>query len=141
MPKPEELINIPLAAKGYLTRKQSQDVEDNMAVQDLSNSYPIVRTQYVFSVARGFYGDIIYLLDWNNPVPNAWYFTQSKQNFVVVSGGLARIPFMDTAGLSLIVSNLIARILGASCTANADYQGSFDEIGRASCRERVCQYV
>src|SRR3546814_4565777 len=59
--------------------------EDNMAVQDLSNSYPIVRTQYVFSVARGFYGDIIYLLDWNNPVPNAWYFTQSKQNFVVVS--------------------------------------------------------
>src|SRR3546814_2310044 len=99
IPKPEELINLPLAAKGYLTLKQSQDVEDNMAVQDLSNSYPIVRTQYVFSVARGFYGDIIYLLDWNNPVPNAWYFTQSKQNFVVVSGALARMPLMTTAGL------------------------------------------
>jgi hypothetical protein len=125
-PTPQELIKIPLSAKGYLTPDQARDVGKNMPVQDPSNSYPIVRAQYVFSIARAYYPGIIYLIDWNNDLPNAWYFTQSKQNFVIVSGGLARLPTMDTAGLSLILSNLIARHLGAKCSGSADYTGSFD---------------
>lgn len=126
VPMPAELINIPASAKGYLSPIQATNVQNNMPTQNPSNGATIPSAQYVFSIASAFYDDIIFLLDWNNPTPNAWYFNQTKQNFIVLTGGLVRLPFMDVGGLSLIVSNLIARYQGAKCTGDADYEGAFD---------------
>src|SRR3546814_8120211 len=58
----------------------------------------------------------------------------------------------ETKGMTLAVSGFIAAIDQSRhslvpllwCSANPSgpvEQGAFDEIGRASCRERVCQYV
>lgn len=122
------LMNIPLSALGFLTREQAEEVERAMGPQDLGNSMLLTQALYLFGIFRGTYKDIAFVVDWANTTPNAWYFMDYRQRYVVVSGGLLRVPGLMLHGLSIVLSHLVANSRGIGCTAEADWEGMRNEL-------------
>lgn len=122
------LINIPPGAWAYFTDEQAADIEDKIGDQNLGNSGVIATVHYLFNVHRGFYKKLFFVVDWSNRSPNGWYFNAFDQQFIVLSGALARVPELGRSGLAIVLGNLIARSAGYKCNGIADYEGVADVL-------------
>lgn len=119
------LINIPDTASRYFTEKQSEEIAQNTGSWDYGNSVPISTSKYLFSVYGAFYANFNFVIDWNRELPNAYYFEDFGQMYIVLSGGLLRNKSIDRDGLAIVLSHLIAVSQGQKCVGVADYYGIF----------------
>jgi hypothetical protein len=117
------VFNIPKSAALYFSESQSIALLRVGGSSGLGNSQAVSNFMYLKKLFRGFYGDIYYMPDWTEDTPNAWHFNQMGQHFIVVSGGLLRLPTLSVAGLSIILSHLVAQSQGVRAVGEADYEG------------------
>lgn len=128
IPLGQAVVNVPASALGYFTAAQAADIEESLGQQDLGNSMPLTQALYLFNLNRAFYPGIIYIVDWASIRTNAWFFRDNRQNYVVISGGLLRVPELMLEGVSVVLSHLIANQRGVRCTAEADLEGVRNEL-------------
>ncbi len=124
VPVQPSLFNIPFSALAYFTREQAEDLQTAEGEQNLGNSQAMANFKYVRTLFRGFYPKYFYAADWSNQLPNAWYFNSAGQPYIVFSGGLLRMKTLDTNGLAMIASHLVAQASGYGCAGTADYWGA-----------------
>jgi hypothetical protein len=126
------LVNIPPGAYGYLTDEQSQELLDSDAPKrDYTSQTAIYYVDFLFQQFQGFFPDTVYILDWDNPRPNAYSWLQSRQRFIVMTGGLARLYALNLEGMAMIISHHLATFygkdmpngIGVECVGPADYYG------------------
>lgn len=127
------LINIPADARSFLTDDQAQDILDSGAPRrDFTNQPALQMVSYLFRLFKGFYPNAVYVLDWNNPMPNAYAWNSYGQDFVMLTGGMVRMYAMQTESLSLVLSHCLASLYGNDpenkpapiyCVGPADYDG------------------
>lgn len=118
-----DLMNIPPAALAYFSQQQADDIQDKMGHQELGDSAGLALTRYLFKTYHAYATDAYFIVDWANESPNAWYFIDYKQRFIVLSGGLVRVPGLQREGLAIILAHLVAQAYGEGCTGKADYVG------------------
>jgi hypothetical protein len=118
------LINIPPSALSYFTLEQANDLRQTEPNQNLGNSKALANFKYLRNIFSGCHPDFYYVADWSNELPNAWYFNQGDQSYLVVSGGLLRLPTLKIPGLSMVISHLVAQAEGETCAGDADYWGA-----------------
>ncbi len=112
----QNLINVPDNAYSYITAGQARNVMDSDADRrDFDSNAAINKIQYVFGQFKSFYPDAIYLLDWNNPVPNGYAFNAYNQDMIVLTGGLVRLFALNNEGFALIISHLLSCFDVAHC--------------------------
>lgn len=127
------LINVPTDARSFITDDQAQDILDSGAPRrDFTNQPALQMVSYLFRVFKGFYPNAVYVLDWNNPMPNAYAWNSYGQDFVMLTGGMVRMYAMQTESLSLVLSHCLASLYGSDpennpqplyCVGPADYDG------------------
>lgn len=138
----QDLVNIPDTAYSFITDDQARNIMDSGAPRrDFDSNAAIMKIQYVFQQFKGFYPDPMYLMDWNNPVPNGYAFNYYNQNIIVMTGGLLRLYALNNEGFALVICHLIARLYGVpgtnksiKCVGPADYEavaGYFTSIYQA----------
>jgi hypothetical protein len=124
MPLRRDLFNIPVDAKGFVVDFEARQILRNgkfVPDSDLTPQYSIYK---IFGYMRAVYPKTIYVLDWYNELPNAYSFMQAGQRFIVMTGGLARFEGLYTEGIALILASVQARLEGAKCVGDADYEAS-----------------
>jgi hypothetical protein len=117
----------PFAA--LLTPAQAADVLKNGKFTTLSNSIPHAVVSNIFKRMQGFYPDVQFYLDWYQPTPNVYAVKQYDREFVVITGGLARLIGLGYPGLAAAIAHGVQRLLGGdpvdrygfTATAVADY--------------------
>ncbi len=119
MPKRQQLINIPENANKFLTLKQAYEVNDNAIFNAVSSNKDTILK--VLSLYKSKYPKINFILDWYNYSSNAFSWESSTQQYVVITGQLARIKNLYTNGMSLIVADMITRLVDNKCVAEGDY--------------------
>ena len=129
-PLPEDLVNVPSYAKGFVIEEEAKQILDNGEFLPVSNQTPTLALYKLFSYMRGQFPTTIYLLDWNNKLPNAFAWTQAEQRFVLITGGLVRLRGLYLEGLSLILGSIQARLDGAECVGDADYNATAKVLRR-----------
>ncbi len=119
------LINIPVAASRFFTQAQSQDIANNVKMAPYGNNYRLAMQAWLFQVYRGFYPDINFVIDWQNELPNGFYFKDFDEDYVVITGGMVRLDPVGTDALAIVISHLLANRMGYKCVGEADYYGIF----------------
>lgn len=122
--KAPALLNIPPSALAYFTDAQAADLDNADPDQNHGNSKALANFKYLKNILRGFYPGFYYIADWSDDTPNAWYFNENDQTYIVMSGGLLRLSTLNVPGLSMVASHLIAQAEGYGCTGDADYWGA-----------------
>jgi hypothetical protein len=117
------LINVPPGALAYFTAEQAADIQRAAGAQDLGDSARLALTRYLFQLHSAWHPAVYFIVDWANPVPNAWYFQDYKREYVVLTGGLVRLRELGRQGLAIVLSHLVAQSQGTTCTGEADYRG------------------
>jgi hypothetical protein len=125
---PKPLITIPPQAKGFLHPGQANDIRANAPLFPSTNTFRITVAQKVFDLAQSGHDDVAMLIDWNNSQPNAYAWSQMRQKFVVVTGGLLRVQPLTEAGLALVLAHLLAYHAGAQCVGEADHAAINDDL-------------
>jgi hypothetical protein len=122
---------VPATAARYLTDQQARDIRRHATSGSPADTYPARALLYVFNLMRGLYPDVDFVLDWDNPVPNAYSWSAWGRQTVVVTGGLVRVRGLRLDGLSLIVSTMVSYTSkDVHCVGEADYGGLFSVIRR-----------
>ena len=122
-PMRQDLVNLPSNAKPFLIEEEAKQILDGDFLPS-SNQTPTLALYKLFSYMRGQFPNTIYLLDWNNTFPNAYSWIQAEQRFVLITGGLVRLKGLFMEGLSLILGSVQARLDGAECVGDADYNAT-----------------
>jgi hypothetical protein len=119
----QALVVIPKSAAGYLTEHQARWLAiAKTPRRDYDSSAAIESVRYVFAQLKVKFSKPTFLLDWANSHPNAYAFSYFNQDFVVVTGGLARIALLQNQGIAMICCQLLARLYGTNpCVGPADY--------------------
>ncbi|MGK7877084.1 MAG: hypothetical protein AB4426_28470 [Xenococcaceae cyanobacterium] len=115
------VFNIPKSASLYFTESQSIALLESSNTSDFGDSPAIYNFKYLKKLFQGFYSHIYYMPDWTEDTPNAWYFNQMGQDYIVLSGGLLRLSTLSVPGLSIIISHLVAQSQGIKEVGEADY--------------------
>ncbi|NNB93036.1 hypothetical protein HI113_03810 [Corallococcus exiguus] len=117
-------LNPPPDAHSFFTRAQALDVKRHAPASGQNNTFKAQPVLYLFNLARAFYPRTTLLLDWSNPLPNAYSWWEWGQQIIVITGGLARIEGLDREGLSLILATQLAyNESKVQCVGPADYDG------------------
>ncbi|WP_160710825.1 Hint domain-containing protein [Chitinophaga solisilvae] len=132
----QNLYVIPPDARSFMTDDQARDILSNPEApkRPFSNNYAVAMAEYLWTLFGAFYGEINYVMDWNNEVPNAYAFDSYGQKYILLTGGLLRQSSLDKEGLSLVVSQALAYLNAAGnnrpvlCAGVADYD-SFLYLG------------
>ncbi len=119
MPKRQQLINIPENAKSFLTTKQAVEVDENATFNSISSSKENILK--VLAIYESRYPKINFVLDWYNYSSNAFSWESNTQQYVVITGQLARIKNLYTNGMALIIADMITRLVDDKCVAEGDY--------------------
>jgi hypothetical protein len=127
-PLNQGLIHVPLSALAYLTPAQAADVQASLGQQNMGASMLLTQALYLFNIFGGFYKNVTFVADWANQEVNAWWFVENRQRYIVLSGGLLRVPGLAVPGLSIVLSHLVANNRLVRCTADADFQGVATEL-------------
>lgn len=122
-------VSIPAHAQHFVTEVQARDILANApAYPPLSNVGPPT-VSYLFKVFAGFYPEVTFYLDLDNPIPNAYSFIEYGKPFVVVTGQLARTKALHFEGMAVVIAHELGHLYGGepedkhgySCTGMADY--------------------
>lgn len=119
------LVNVPATALRFVTDVQAADIQKNLTPLPDDNTVNLGPAQYLFNIYGAFYADLIFMIDWNNPLPNAYAWESSRQKFVLLTGGLLRVPQLVQDGLAFLLAHMVAASNGKSCVGPADYEGVF----------------
>jgi hypothetical protein len=128
VPAGGRLVNVPKNARGFFTKAQADILRAELEFDSPGNVVASTMVEYLFVLAKAFYPDVTYILDWDNDAPNGYAFRKRDQTFVVVNGGLARIAVLNRNGMALVLANLIAHTTGAYCVGEADYHAVADVL-------------
>src|SRR5581483_1246417 len=90
-PLPPGLINVPVNATKFFTQQQADELFKTIPMVPFGNSYWLAMESWVFRLYRGFYPDVNFIIDWQNESPNAYYFSEFTEQYIVLTGGLARL--------------------------------------------------
>jgi hypothetical protein len=120
-PVMDTLLNIPLSALSYFSKEQAEDIMENSDPQNMGDSASLATTRYLFTTYSAWYKDIYFIVDWRQELPNAYYFIDYQQRYIVLTGAMARLLYRE--GLSIVLSHMVAQSLGFGCTGEADYKG------------------
>jgi hypothetical protein len=118
-PPPVATFTIPEDAKAFFHADQAADIRANAPMLSRAVTFRVDRTEKLFDLARGVCDDVVMLIDWDNPVPNAYAWSQFRQRFVLMTGGLLRVAPLTEAGLALILVQMLAMHAGAECVGVA----------------------
>ncbi|WP_460060532.1 hypothetical protein [Streptomyces sp. YKOK-I1] len=118
---PRPLVTIPPGAKSFLSNAQAEQIRDAAPRFPSTNTFRVTVTERLIELARLRRDDVVMLVDWNDSLPGAYAWTQLRQRYVVVSGGLLRIKSLTEAGLALVLSHALAYHEGAVCVGEADH--------------------
>lgn len=118
---PRPLITIPQSARGLFRPAQARDIREGAPKFSSTNTFRINMAEKLISMARSSSENVTMLIDWDNNMPNAHAWTQLRQSFIVLTGGLLRIKLLTEAGLSLALSQMLAHHAGIKCVGEAAY--------------------
>ncbi|MFI1577585.1 hypothetical protein [Embleya sp. NPDC020630] len=92
------------------TPGQAEDIRTRGKQLSAGNKVPQFMVETVFSHLRGFYPDIDFYLDWDQPEPNVYAVRRFGRKTVVVTGGLARTRNADGTGLALEFPGMVMAV-------------------------------
>lgn len=118
---PKPLLTIPPGAKGFFHPDQAESLRANAPLFSSTNTFRITVTQKIFDLARTGRDDVVMLVDWNNSLPGAYAWSQLRQKYVVLTGGLLRIKALTEAGLAIVLAHALAYHKGVECVGEADH--------------------
>lgn len=118
---PRPLLTIPPGAKGFLQPEQAERLKAEAPMFAAGNTFRITVAQKLFDLARTDRDDVVMLVDWNNSMPGAYAWSQLRQNYVVLTGGLLRIKSLTEAGLAIVLAHALAYHKGVECVGEADH--------------------
>lgn len=121
MPKRKALVNIPAGSKSFVTAAQAKDIQDSSEFNEYTNGTSRNAIHKMFRIFMTNNNNVNFILDWSNDEVNAYSWTLNNQNFVLVTGGLARLKGLYVDGYTLIISDMITRLFGNRCVAESDY--------------------
>ncbi len=124
-PLPPGLINVPVNANKFFTQQQADELFKTIPMVPFGNSYRLAMESWVFRLYRGFYPDVNFIIDWQNESPNAYYFSEFTEQYIVLTGGLARLDPIGIDAMSIVMSHLLANRAGYTCVGEADYYGVY----------------
>ncbi|MEO7177597.1 MAG: hypothetical protein ABIW83_02025 [Allosphingosinicella sp.] len=124
----EPMVNIPVYAKSYLTEAQGEDVRANAPAIPLDNTVNVSAALWLYNVYGAFFPGPIYLVDWQNDLPNGYTWEVNRQRFILITGGLLRIQKFNQEGLSVVLAHLISAAEGLACVGPADYEAVFAKM-------------
>lgn len=122
-PRSTSLINIPPSAVSFFTEGQAVEIQAKIRQLSPGNSAVIATVDYLFRIYKAFNPDVLFIIDWNNELPNAYFFKDLRYPMVVLNGGLARLEPLTRDGLAVIMSHMMAAAAGSKCVGPADYNG------------------
>ena len=123
------LVNVPITAKSFLTQDQAEELSSGLDVSapGAVGAQLILSTFQYLRSAGG--EDVIYILDANNLLPNAYAFMRDRQRFVVFNAGLARVDGLYWEGMSLIAAAMRSYLReGIACVGESDYNAVAEEL-------------
>jgi hypothetical protein len=124
----EPMVNIPVYAKSYLTEAQAADIQANAPMLPPDNTTNVTTALWLFDIYGSFFDTPIYLVDWQNETPNAYTWETNRQRFILLTGGLLRVQYLNQEGLAIVLAHLVAVAGGAACVGPADYDGVFYKL-------------
>ncbi len=127
MPRREILVNVPAGAKSFITVKQAHDIFEHSEFNAYSNGAPRDAINKLFRIFSANNNSVNFILDWNNERVNAFAWMQGNQNYVLLTGGLARVKELYVDAFALIISDMLTRLSVEACVAEADY-ASFNTL-------------
>jgi hypothetical protein len=115
---------VPAHASRYLTDEQAHDILRHAPKDGSGDTYSARALLYLFNLLRGLYPDTDFVLDWEDPLPNAYSWAQWGRHTVLVTGGLVRVKELGRDGLALILSAMISyQLPNVHCVGEADNAG------------------
>lgn len=122
-------VYIPENANGFVTANQANELfMSNRWLPPTNNARKTLVT-HLFTLFSGFYPDITFFYDVQNPTPNAFFFEEYGQKTFVLTGGLVRMEALGYDGLAFIVARSVAADVGDpplnddgyGCVGQTDY--------------------
>lgn len=123
----ESMVNVPVYARSYLTADQAADIQANAPMLPPDNTSNVATALWLFEIFGSFFTNPIYLVDWQNDLPNAYTWEVNRQRFILLTGGLLRVQQFSQEGLSLVVAHLVSVADGTECVGPADYDAVFSK--------------
>jgi hypothetical protein len=123
---PSSQFNIPVFARRFLTDDQAEEVRDKGEFASPANLASLSQAGYLYSIYDALGPDILYINDWNNPVPNAYSWLAGGQRIIVTTGPLLRLYGMSLEGIALIVAHMVATQQNIECVGEADYAATYN---------------
>lgn len=115
---------VPPHAARYLTDEQARDIRGKAPKVSAGDTFAARRLLYLFSLLRGLYPEVDFILDWDTSLPNAYSWNEWGRRAVVVTGGLVRLTELGRDGLALVVSAMVSyQAAEVRCVGQADYEG------------------
>lgn len=122
-------VHIPAHAQHFVTEQQAEDIRRNAPAYPPTSSVGMPILNYLFKQFQGFYPQVTFYMDVDNPLPNAYSFNEYGKTFVVVTAQLARTVVMQYEGLAVAIAHELGHLYGGdpvdrfgySCTGVADY--------------------
>ena len=121
-PRRDNIINIPIMANAFLTPQQSKNIKENSKFNPYASNSPREVMVKLFKMLNSLDSNVICILDWNNSNVNAYSWISGNQSFLVITGGLTRLENLFYQGLSIIMTDIYARLLPENnCVVLGDY--------------------
>jgi hypothetical protein len=124
----EPMINVPLYAKSFVTAAQAADIQAKAPILAFDNTVNVTSAMWLYNIYGAFFPGPIYLVDWQNDLPNGYTWEVNRQRFILLTGGLLRIQRFNQEGLAMVLAHLVAVADGAACVGPADYDAVFARL-------------
>lgn len=122
-------IQIPADAQSFVTLPQAEDLKEFAPHAPIHSGAGIDIYNYLTKLFGGFFNDVVFYLDEENELPNAYSWIELGVPFVVVTGGLLRTDAVKFESLALVLAHELGHLYGGppldkagyTCTGMADY--------------------
>jgi hypothetical protein len=122
-------VRIPDHAECFVTKKQAEDLLEFAPHAPAYSGAGMDITNYLFKLFRGFYPGVVFYLDEENELPNAYSWIEFDVPFVVITGGLIRTNAIKYESLAFVIAHELGHLYGGppqdergyTCTGMADY--------------------
>jgi hypothetical protein len=134
-PLAESAGQVPAHARRFFSEEQARDIREKAPQSDIHVEQCRSVTETLFASLRGFYPDVIFAIDENEPMPNAYSWRAYGRGFVIVGLGLLRIVGLNVQTLAVMIGHELGHLYGgAPLTPDGDYscEGQADYVATAA---------
>lgn len=121
----EPMVNVPAFARSFLTADQAADIQAKAPMLPPENTAQVTTALWLFDIFGAFFPAPIFLVDWQNPLPNGYTWDVNRQRYILLTGGLLRVATLGQEGLSLVIAHLVSAAGGIDCVGPADWDAVF----------------